>query len=96
MVKTIRYKTDLLKVNEDGMVLLDRVCRALVLKDESVKLKYKKYSKLDLSNVREIVATGINLLEVPLWIKECKRLTKLNLNNNQIGRVRGADLPVSL
>ena len=84
MVKTIRFKTEIFKVNEKEMNLLDRVCRALVLKDGGVELKYRKYSRLDLSNIKQIVAPDTKLEAVPEWVRECKNLTQLNLDKNRI------------
>ena len=89
MVKTIRFKTDLIKVNKEEVVVLDRVMRALVLKEEDVQLNYRKHSRLDLSNIRQVEATGGGLEAVPLWVKECRNLRNLKLEDNKIEEVDG-------
>jgi Leucine-rich repeat (LRR) protein len=88
-IKSIKYKVEIIKANQEEERVVGKVIRALVVRDEKEQkeLKYKKYRHLDLSNLKHIEVSSAQLSEIPRWLKECHNLQKLNLNNNRISEV---------
>jgi Leucine-rich repeat (LRR) protein len=78
-IKSIKYKVEIIKANQEEERVVGNVIRALVVRDEMEKkqneqLKYKKYRHLDLSNLKCIELSSIRLTGIPKWLKECHGL----------------------
>ena len=66
MIKTIRFKTDIINANDVDGKVLDRVCTALVLgkekKNNEAVLKYKKYKSLNITHIHKISGESAGFL----------------------------------
>ena len=86
MVKTIKYKAEIIKCNKEEWKIIDKVCRLLALgekgKEKGMVMKYKKHKHLDLSNIKQITANRVELDEIPKWVRECRNLKILEFEHN--------------
>jgi Leucine-rich repeat (LRR) protein len=95
IIKTIKYKAEIIKTSKEEWTVLDRVCRTLVEGKglDRDGLKYNKYRHLDLSNLKQITAVRAGLLSLSRWVKSCHSLKILDLNWNNITRISKEQLP---
>ena len=67
---------------------MDKIFKSLVLgfksDSKNMNLKYKKYKSLDATNVKQITANKVELEEIPYWLKDCKNLKILSLEQNGV------------
>ena len=73
IIKTIKYKAEIIKADVKQWSSLDKICRLLVLgeqkKQNEIALKYNKYKHLELSNMSKISAKEIGLRKIPNWLR---------------------------
>jgi len=100
VIKTIKYKAEIIKANKEEWGVIDGVCKVLVLGDSKKEnghpLKYTKYKHLDLSNLKKITANDVGITAIPRWLRYCKNLKILELEKNQIQNISKEELPTDL
>ena len=92
MIQTIKYKADIIKAEEEDWKVFELVCQALILEDnaeEKNKLKYKKYSHLDLENLKSLIYTGKKWVKFPRSIlAKCPNLEYFNAVESNIKELK--------
>ena len=67
---------------------MDKICRLLALdekpEEKDLKMKYKKYNHVDLSNIKQISANNVELNKMPEWIPLCRNLKIILLEHNNL------------
>lgn len=102
VIKTIKYKAEVVKVKEDHAKSCNIVCKVLVeevdrkVEERSHRLRYSKYRHLDLSNLKHICLESAELTSMPKWMNECTNLKKLELRSNKIKTIKKDELQPSL
>ena len=73
IVKNIKFKAEIIKLNIREFPVMDKVCRLLVLKEpkreDETALRYNKFKILDLSNITMLSARHVALKEIPNWVR---------------------------
>jgi hypothetical protein len=64
-IKSIKYKVEIIKSNggQEEWGAIDKVCKALAL-GEKEQLRYQKYRRLDLSNLKQIEVKSMGMAEL--------------------------------
>lgn len=73
VVKSIKYKAEIIKAGKNEWPVIDKVCQALVAvdgrKSSQIHLKYNKYKCLDMSALKELKASQVGLTVLPKWLR---------------------------
>ena len=86
-IKTIKEKSEIIKVvSRDKWDRLDQLFQRLVLKNNQSgnQLRYSKYKTLDLSNIKKINASCLELEVMSSWLSKCHNLSFLELRRNNL------------
>jgi hypothetical protein len=89
IINTIKFKSEIIKADSmGGMEALDNVIRALALEESpNDKLKYNKYERLDLSNLKALSLNEARICELPKWLNRMNSLASVHLEINQIDKI---------
>jgi hypothetical protein len=79
VIKSIKYKAEIIKAGKNEWPVIDKVCTALVnvegQKSNGPHLRYNKYKCLDMSALKELKASQVGLNALPKWLRECHSLS---------------------
>ena len=97
LIKKIKQKAEILKPLKEEIDGLQRIIKTLVLqKDENQnlhRLQYRKYNHLDMFYLKQLKINYDELTQIPSFIRQCKSLKYLDLDNNHISDVNHQSFP---